>query len=1109
MEENDNALTRVDTEYGANQIQVLDGLEHVRKRPGMYIGGVDDKALHHLIWEVADNSIDEYLAGHGKRVIVTIEKAGSIMVQDFARGIPTDIHPKTGKSTLETVMTTLGAGGKFGGDSGYAMSGGLHGVGASVVNALSEWCIAKVYRDGKLYYQKYEKGVPTSDVKNQPQKDNGTRTGTTIQFLPDKTIFETMIFNYEYIQRRLRELAFLNKGLRIDLKDERDGKVESFHYEGGIKSYIEFLNKGKKTLNDIIYIEDNSDKELLVEFAMQYNTQYEETSLSFVNNIYTSMGGTHLTGFKSGLLKSLTKKVFPYYKNSDDPELKGLKKKLDKLENEMSQEDILEGLTVIVSVKMKDPQFEGQTKAKLASTKVRGKIDELTSRNVGEYFIHNKEVIKKILIKIIDATDARLAARQAKELSRQKGMLVQLESPFGNSVLPGKLTDCSNKEVNHREIFIIEGDSAAGCHAGFVKVSLADGRKVSFEDLEKEFNAGKENWVYTYNHANNSIGLEKIANAWKTKNTNELVKITLDNNEEIICTRNHPYMLRNGEYVNAEFLQVGQSLMPLYLEIKEQSFDYKHRKDIQKVRQDELVIQPNMTTKTLTYHLADAWNLKQGLDSIIPNVINHRHHKDKNPLNNNPNNIMRMDAYEHRKLHAHDSDDIKRTKEFRQYQRDYNLSISDEISERSKANWENPEYRNKYSENHWKNMREAQLSNPEYIEKFSKIMQDAWTDEMKEKQSNTTKTFFENNPQAIEHLRQKGKEQWANPEDRAKRAELTRINMQDPIRKENMRKKKIQTRIRKSLELLNQYGYAKYSEAIKETSSCKSTYNLDTLISKIVESGNANINSIEELLASSLYTYNHVIKSIEFIDEYMDVYDIEVPNTNNFALASGVFVHNSTKQARDSKSQACLPLKGKILNIEKAKEAKIYQNEEIQALMIAIGILQASEIKDKKKIEEDIENRNFDFKKIRYGKIILMTDADVDGSHIRCLLLTFLYRFAPELIEQGYIYVAQPPLFKLERGKKVDYFYTDQQLTDFKAKNDTKNLPISRFKGLGEMSPRQLWETTLDPKTRTLRKITLTEAEDYDFLFEMLMGENITARKKFIEDNAVYANIDV
>lgn len=679
MEENDNALTRVDTEYGANQIQVLDGLEHVRKRPGMYIGGVDDKALHHLIWEVADNAIDEYLAGHGKRVIVTIEKAGSIMVQDFARGIPTDIHPKTGKSTLETVMTTLGAGGKFGGDSGYAMSGGLHGVGASVVNALSEWCIAKVYRDGKLYYQKYEKGVPTSDVKNQPQKDNGTRTGTTIQFLPDKTIFETMIFNYEYIQRRLRELAFLNKGLRIDLKDERDGKVESFHYEGGIKSYIEFLNKGKKTLNDIIYIEDNSDKELLVEFAMQYNTQYEETSLSFVNNIYTSMGGTHLTGFKSGLLKSLTKKVFPYYKNSDDPELKGLKKKLDKLENEMSQEDILEGLTVIVSVKMKDPQFEGQTKAKLASTKVRGKIDELTSRNVGEYFIHNKEVIKKILIKIIDATDARLAARQAKELSRQKGMLVQLESPFANSILPGKLTDCSNTKVEHRELFVCEGDSATG----------------------------------------------------------------------------------------------------------------------------------------------------------------------------------------------------------------------------------------------------------------------------------------------------------------------------------------------------------------------------------------------------------------------------------------------ALKQGRDSKGQACLPLKGKILNIEKAKEAKIYQNEEIQALMIAIGILQASEIKDKKKLEEDIENRNFDFKKIRYGRIILTTDADVDGSHIRCLLLTFLYRFAPELIEQGYIYVAQPPLFKLERGKKIDYFYTDKELDDFKVKNDLKNLPISRFKGLGEMSPHQLWDTTLNPKTRTLRKITLTEAEDYDFLFEMLMGENIVARKKFIEENAIYANIDV
>lgn len=430
-------------EYTADQITVLEGLEPVRVRPGMYIGSTDEKGLHHLVYEVVDNSIDEALAGVCDLIKVTIKKDNSVIVEDDGSGIPVETHPKTGKSTLETVLTVLHAGGKFSNDA-YQYSGGLHGVGVSCVNALSTYLIARVKRDGKMYEQRFEKGKTVTELT--VIKENVRGTGTTIEFMPDNTIFETLNFDKNVLAKRFREMAFLNKGVKIEFADEREGYKELFHYEGGIKSFVEYINKSKKPLDhEVMYIEGEKET-TKVEIAMQYTESYNETIVSFTNNIKTVDGGTHVVGFKSALTRALN----DYARNKNI-----LKEKDDNL----SGDDVREGITAVVSVKINNPQFEGQTKGKLGNSEARTVVDSVVYEHLSFYFEENPKIVKTIIQKALASQKARLAARRARDLVRKKSVL-------DNTTLPGKLADCQSSDIEHNEIFLVEGDSAGGSAKG-------------------------------------------------------------------------------------------------------------------------------------------------------------------------------------------------------------------------------------------------------------------------------------------------------------------------------------------------------------------------------------------------------------------------------------------------------------------------------------------------------------------------------------------------------------------------------------------------------------------------------------------------------------------
>lgn len=430
-------------EYTADQITVLEGLEPVRVRPGMYIGSTDEKGLHHLVYEVVDNSIDEALAGVCDLIKVTIKKDNSVIVEDDGSGIPVETHPKTGKSTLETVLTVLHAGGKFSNDA-YQYSGGLHGVGVSCVNALSTYLIARVKRDGKMYEQRFEKGKTVTELT--VIKENVRGTGTTIEFMPDNTIFETLNFDKNVLAKRFREMAFLNKGVKIEFADEREGYKELFHYEGGIKSFVEYINKSKKPLDhEVMYIEGEKET-TKVEIAMQYTESYNETIVSFTNNIKTVDGGTHVVGFKSALTRALN----DYARNKNI-----LKEKDDNL----SGDDVREGITAVVSVKLNNPQFEGQTKGKLGNSEARTVVDSVVYEHLSFYFEENPKIVKTIIQKALASQKARIAARRARDLVRKKSVL-------DNTTLPGKLADCQSSDIEHNEIFLVEGDSAGGSAKG-------------------------------------------------------------------------------------------------------------------------------------------------------------------------------------------------------------------------------------------------------------------------------------------------------------------------------------------------------------------------------------------------------------------------------------------------------------------------------------------------------------------------------------------------------------------------------------------------------------------------------------------------------------------
>ncbi|MBU4308679.1 MAG: DNA topoisomerase IV subunit B, partial [Nanoarchaeota archaeon] len=513
------------SEYKADSIKVLEGLEGVRKRPAMYIGSTGKDGLHHLVYEVVDNSVDEALGGFCKKILVSINKDGSVSVEDDGRGIPVDKHSKFGVSAAEVAMTKLHAGGKFDKDS-YVISGGLHGVGVSCVNALSKKLILEIKRNGKIYFQEYSRGNPKTKLK-VIGKCKSEETGTKIIFWPDDEIFSTVIFDYKILETRFRELSFLNAGLKIVLEDLTKDKKIDFFASGGLMEFVKWLNKNKEVLHKSIYFKREIEGTVM-EVCIQYNTSYQENIFGFVNTINTVEGGTHISGFKT----ALTRVINDYAKK------KGL------LKNEsLTGDDVREGLMVVLSLKLANPQFEGQTKTKLGNSEIKGFVDSLVTTALSEFFEENPAIAKKITSKSLDSAKARLAAKKAKDLVRRK-------NAFTLGGLPGKLADCSRKKSDDTELYLVEGESAGGCFSGDTKVALADGRKLSFKELVEENKKGKENFCYTIKN-NKSVGIEKIKNPRITKKNTEVIKVILDNNEEVICTPNHKFMLRNGNYKDA------------------------------------------------------------------------------------------------------------------------------------------------------------------------------------------------------------------------------------------------------------------------------------------------------------------------------------------------------------------------------------------------------------------------------------------------------------------------------------------------------------------------------------------------------------------------------
>ncbi len=1083
--------------YDASSITVLEGLEPVRKRPGMYIGTTGPDGLHHLVWEIFDNARDEAMASRCDEIEVALLPDNYVRVADNGNGVPVGIHPKTKVSALETIMTTLHAGGKFDHDA-YKVSGGLHGVGASVVNALSEHTKVVVHQDGGMHAQEYKIGKPLAKVK---KIGTSKEHGTIVLFKPDKIIFKEGIeWNLEKIITHLRQQAYLIKGVRVRVIDARllaqtggaedvfqtetiflnarplDAPSMTFCFEGGLKSLVAFYNSHQTPVHKSIFYVDRVQDSVNVEVALQYVDDITSRITAFANNTYTSEGGTHITGFKTALTRSLN----TYGRNANI-----LKEK----DENFTGDDVLEGITAVVSVKLSEIQFEGQTKSKLGSVEAQGAVATVFGESFGAFLEENPDDARSIINKVLLALKARKAAKAAKDSVLRKGALEGM-------TLPGKLSDCQTKSAEEGELFIVEGDSAGGCFSGDTKVALLDGRELSFKELVSEHKQGKKNYCYTIGPSSD-IEVAEIKDPHVTKKNANVIKIILDNDEEIVCTPDHRFMIRNDGYKEAHTLTSNDSLMPLNRQLS------RLGKRIT-IKGYELVYAPASHRWIFTHLLADQFNLEN--DKYAKSSGDTIHHKDFNKCNNSPDNLVRMDKQDHllhhtrfldKTLHSEKSKNNSRAAhtlpEYREKIRKIMTTpkMRAMLSARAKKQWENESYK--------KYMVEAFLrfrnNNSEYRNKADKMLYELqaeyWSKlENRVKQSERVRNYFIEHPEARMQSSQTAKNQWGDIKLREWRAEKTKEQWTSEFRE----KRKIAygaTYLKRGLKALHdvyvQFGKVdpdEYNTVRKQTND-KNLLRISTLRDRFFA---GDYGRLEEVVVN----YNHRIAGIEQVSQKMDVYDMEVPGTHNFALASGVFVHNSSKQGRDRRTQAILPLRGKILNVERARIDRMLASVEIRALVIAMGTAIG-----------DV----FDISKLRYHKIIIATDADVDGAHIRTLLLTLLYRHFKPIIEGGFVYIAQPPLYKISKGKAIAYAYSDKEKEV--ALKEMGEASVQRYKGLGEMNPSELWETTMDPARRVLKRVHIEDAEAADRIFDILMGSDVASRKSFIQSNAKMANLDV
>lgn len=895
-----------ENDYGADNIQELEGLDAVRKRPGMYIGSTSERGLHHMVQEVVDNGVDEAMAGHADYVSVTIHEDGSVSVDDNGRGIP--VEEKDGEPVVNVIMTSIHAGGKFDSDA-YEVSGGLHGVGVSVVNALSVKLETEIKRDGDVWRQVFDNGVPQG-LERIRDMDEEETSGTKVRFWPNPDAFETTDFNYETIRSRLENLAYLNPGVEFSIEDRREEDViqDNFVFEQGISEFVAHLNEGKEPLHsDTVRMQGeqttDQDERVSVDISLQYTDSTNTSLYSFANNIETSEGGTHETGFKT----SLTRVINKYAEDND---------MLSRIDDErLSGEIVREGLTVVISVKHSEPQFEGQTKAKLGNADARGVVSSIVTEEFSKYLEEHPDAATNIIDKAVEAYKAKQAAQKAEELERK--------SATTSTRLPGKLADCQKgTSPENAELFLVEGDSAGGCFTGDTEVALASGRSITFEKLVQEHKNGESHYCYTVNESG-YIQLEEITNPRRTKKNADLVRVTLDNGETIECTPGHEFMLRGGQYKEAQNLKAEDALMPLYRKTSDT--------DEKGITIDgcEMVKQPIMNSFwEFTHLLADKYNEQNDMYEDLDG--DHKQHI---------NFDKRMEVY--------------------------------------------------------------------------------------------NETYYENTM---------------------------------PFMK----------------KVLEEDGDLENYDERRSEEGDPNVLTKSTTIDKFFED--------EQEMIESVQSYNHRVAQVEELDETADVYDLEVPRTHNFALESGVFVHNSAKQARDPETQAILPLRGKILNVEKNRLNKILEHDQIQNVITALG----TGIDDEFNLED-----------LRYKTITLFVDADVDGAHIKTLLLTFFFRHMPELLENGHIYAAKPPLYRIKhRGETYDAM-TDAERDEIVEEVCGGNPDnIQRFKGLGEMNPKQLWDTTMDHEKRRLQQITIDDAAKADRIFSVLMGSKVEPRRKFIRENA-------
>ncbi len=1071
--------------YDVGSIQALEGIEHVRKRPGMYVGGTDIKALHHLVYEVVDNAIDEALAGFCTSINITIHKDSSVSVEDNGRGIPVGPHPSkkdaNGKpmETVDVVMTVIGAGGKFGG-GGYKVSGGLHGVGISAVNALSEWTTTEIKRDGKMWKQEYKRGVPQGAIK-QVGKVDKEETGTKQTFKFDKQIFtEDIDFRFDTLVQRFREMSFVTRGVTLKFVDDRNDREMTFYFEGGLTSFVRYLNRNRENLHSVVYVEKEIEN-IGIEAAIQYTDAYTESVYSFANTINTIDGGTHLTGLRS----SLTRVVNDYARKN------GLLKDADP---NFSGDDTREGLTAIVSVKHPNPQFESQTKVKLMNPEVQTYVTQAVGEAFLTFLEENPQSAKAIIAKCLTSARARDAARKARDLVIRKSALESL-------TLPGKLADCSERDSSKTELYIVEGDSAGGCFDGDTLVALVDGRSLSFKEIVAEQAQGIEHFCYTI-RKDGRIGVERVINARRTKRNAEVVKVTLDNDETIICTPDHRFMLRDGEYKQAADLQAGDSMMPLYRKLSD-----TNESGIT-IDGYEMVWDPRSEGWLFTHIVADWYNRWQ--DVYAEADGDHCHHVDFNKLNNNPTNIQRLPSEEHLALHRkhisktlHRPDVIEKLRELKQTfgfrakmsERMKRPETRQILSDNAKAQWADEDYK-QYMMTKW---REFYETHEEYRQQNAAQLDNAqreyWDDDShRQEQSERTRQFYAEHPEARETLSAVAQQQWQNDELIAWRREKTREQWTPEFRQ-------------KRTTTLAETYYRKTISSLKTFETASGQVNLDAYRNHRLVTRDKSLLRFDsfceryfdgntQLALEAVSNYNHKIVSVETVNKRVDVYDVEVPHTHNFALASGIFVHNSAKQGRDRHFQAILPLRGKILNTERARLDKILGNNEVRSLISALG----TGVGD-----------NFDVEGLRYGHVIIMTDADVDGSHIRTLLLTFFFRYMPKLIDDGHLYIAQPPLYRMAYKNQVRYVYSDKEKEKaLKELGGGDKVGIQRYKGLGEMNPDQLWETTMNPENRTLLLVAVEDAAEADRTFDMLMGDAVDPRKKFIQTHAKSVrNLDI